>query len=125
MKNYESNLTSDTGLSLVIHAGFFAVLYLLLFHHSQSVLANLDMSLPALQVSQLASAQKADEWIIPNRKNHHPAKKAVVEKAEPEQTNSWVPAAQTAHQPRWVGNLIDPDSYPAVARSLDGAGKVV
>jgi TonB family protein len=125
MKTSESNLTNDTGLSFVIHAGFFAALYLLLFHHSTTVLANLDLSLPALQVSQLASAQKADEWIIPNKKNHHPVKKAEAEKADPEQTNSWVPAAQTAHQPRWVGNLIDPDSYPAVARSLDGAGKVV
>ena len=36
-----------------------------------------------------------------------------------------MPAAQTAHQPRWVGNLIDPDSYPAIARSLNGAGRVV
>ena len=125
MKNRESNLLNDTSLSLVIHAGFFVALYFFLFHHSQSVLANLDMSLPVLQVSQLASAQKADEWIIPSKKSHHPAKKVATEKAEPEQNSSWVPAAQTAHQPRWVGNLIDPDSYPAVARSLDGTGKVV
>ncbi len=121
----ENNLTAHTGFSFLVHGAVAGFLYLFLFHHSQTILANLDLSLPTLQVSQIASAQKADEWIIPSKKNHHPAKKAEAEKAEPEQNNTWVPAAQTAHQPRWVGNLIDPDSYPAVARSLGGDGKVV
>ena len=121
----ENNLVTDTGLSFGAHAAVVGLLYLSLFHHSQTVLANLDLSLPALQVSQMAAAQKADDWILPNKKNRHSAKKAAVEKAEPEQANSWVPAAQTARQPRWVGNLIDPDSYPSVARSLGGDGKVV
>ncbi len=122
---FESNLTTDTGLSFAAHGLVVGLLYFSLFHHSQTVLTNLDMSLPTLQVSQMAAAQKADEWIIPSKKHPHSAKKAESEKAEPEQANSWVPAAQTAHQPRWVGNQIDPDSYPAVARSLNGAGKVV
>ena len=121
----ESNLTTDTGLSFAAHGVVVGLLYFFLFHRSETVLANLVMSLPALQVAQLAAAQKADEWIIPNKKHPHSAKKAESEKAEPEQANSWVPAAQTAHRPQWVGNLIDPDSYPAVARALNGAGKVV
>jgi TonB family protein len=121
----ESDLTIDTGLSFAAHGVVVGLLYLFLFHHSETVLANLDLSLPALQVSQMAAAQKADEWIIPNKKHPRLVKKAESEKAEPEQSNSWMPAAQTAHQPRWVGNLIDPDSYPAIARSLNGAGRVV
>jgi TonB family protein len=122
----ESNLTADTGLSLVAHAVAAGLLYLFLFHHSQTILANLDLSLPTLQVAQARPAQPTDEWIIPNKKNHHPVKKAEPPKAVPEQQASpWIPASQTARRPQWVGNLIDPDSYPTVARSLGGTGKVV
>jgi TonB family protein len=121
----ESNLTADTGLSFVAHAAAAGLLYLLLFHHSQTILANLDLSLPTLQVAQARPAQPAEEWIIPNKKNPHPVKKVEPPKAAPEQASPWVPASQTARRPQWVGNLIDPDSYPAVARSLGGTGKVV
>jgi protein TonB len=121
----EGNLTADTGLSFVAHAAAAGLLYLLLFHHSRTILANLDLSLPTLQVARARPAQREDEWIIPNKKNHHPAKKVEPPKAAPEQASPWVPASQTARRPQWVGNLIDPDSYPAVARSLGGAGQVV
>jgi TonB family protein len=123
---YESNLTTDTGLSLVVHAGLIGALYLLLFHHSQTILADLDLTVQQVRVSQAAQSQPADEWIIPNRKNHNSPKKVVPEKAVTDEVKSpWVPASQTAHQPQWVGNLIDPDSYPAEARALGGDGKVV
>jgi TonB family protein len=102
-------------------------LYLLLFHHSQTILANLDLSVAALQVSQAAPSQPADEWVIPRKKNRQtPPKKVEPEKVTPEEVKSlWVPAAQTAHPPRWVGNLIDPDNYPAAARALGGTGRVI
>jgi TonB family protein len=125
MKTLKSNLIGDTGLSFLAHAGLVGALYLLLFHHSQTIVANLDLT-AALQVSPASQAQPAEEWIIPNKKGHPAVKKAEPQKAEPQEVKSvWVPAAQTAHQPRWVGNLIDPDSYPAVARSLGGTGKVI
>jgi TonB family protein len=126
MKRFESNLMTDTGFSLVVHAGIAGALYLLLFHPSQSVLANLDLNLSSLPISQTVTSRPEDEWIIPNKKNHNPVKKVEPEKVTPEEVkNVWVPAAQTARKPRWVGNLIDPDSYPAAARSLGGAGEVV
>jgi TonB family protein len=126
MRHLESNLTADTGLSFLVHAGLVGALYLLLFHHSQTILANLDLSVAALQVSQAAPSQPVEEWVIPRKKSHQAAKKAEPEKVTPEEVKSlWVPAAQTAHPPRWVGNLIDPDNYPAAARSLGGAGKVI
>ena len=128
MKTSENNLMADTGFSLLIHAGLVGALYLFLFHHSQTLLANLDLS-AALQVSQAIPSQPAEEWIIPDKKHPHPVKKVEPEKAKPEVPDSpknvWVPAAQTARRPRWVGNLIDPGSYPAAASSLGGEGKVV
>jgi TonB family protein len=126
MKNFEGNLTTDTGLSLLVHAGLVGALYLLLFHHSQTILANLDLTVPTIQVSPAAQTQPEDEWIMPSKKNHNAVKKIEPEKVTPEEVKSlWVPAAQTAHRPQWVGNLIDPDSYPAEARALGGDGKVV
>ncbi len=126
MKGNESNLIGDTGLSFLMHAGLVGVLYLSLFRHSQTILANLDLTIASLQVSQLAQVKPAEEWVIPNKKHHNAVKKVEPEKEKPlEEKSVWVPASQTAHRPRWVGNLIDPDSYPAVARSLGGAGKVI
>jgi TonB family protein len=55
-----------------------------------------------------------------------PVKKVEPEKIAPEEVKSaWVPAAETARKPQWVGNLIDPDDYPKVARQLGSDGQVV
>jgi TonB family protein len=129
MRDLESNLAKDTGLSLAAHSVAAGVLYLLLLvHHSQTVIANLDMTLAAITVQQSAQSKSVDEWILPNpnKKNHRALQKVVPEKVAPEVEKSvWVPAAQTSRQPRWVGNLIDPDNYPVVARQQGGDGRVV
>jgi TonB family protein len=130
MENLKDSLPTDTGISFAAHTVVTGILYLLLFHHSQTVLANLDLIPAAIRVAQ-AQTRIEDEWVLPNpnRKHPLPVKKAIPEKTLPEAPaspqNSWLPAAQTARQPRWVANLIDPDSYPSAARSLGGEGKVV
>jgi TonB family protein len=88
-------------------------------------MANLDLSLATIQVTQSEQVKPADEWIIPS-KNHKAVKKVIPEKATPEEIkNTWVPVADTAHAPKWIGNLIDSDEFTDVARQAGGDGKVV
>jgi len=131
MEDTPNSLPADTGISFAVHAFAAGFLYLLLFHPSQRVLATLDLS-QAARVPQ-DQARVVDDWVLPNpnRKHPLPVKKVVPEKAlldtpAPVSPSSvWVPASQTARKPQWVGNFIEPDSYPAAARALGGEGKVV
>lgn len=116
----EVNLTTGTGLSVVIHTLLAGVLYLFLFHQSKLAIGNVNLSLSSFSTAPIARPKPLDEWIVADRHHHyHPAPKA------PEKKPEWIPAAQTARQPAWVGNLLDPDDYPRAARQQGADGKVV
>jgi len=124
----ESSLTKDTGISLAVHAAIAGILYLLLLaHRSQAIVANIDMTLSTLTVQRTQTARIEDEWVLPNPqlRNRHALKKKLDTPVPVVEQSVWIPAAQTARQPKWVGNFIDPETYPTVARQQGGDGKVV
>ena len=118
---FEINLTTGTGLSLVVHALLVGVLYLILFHQSKLLINNINMSLSSFPTTAIARPKPLDEWIVADKHHHYRMVKKAPDPPKPE----WVPAAQTARQPAWVGNLLDPDDYPLAARQQGSDGKVV
>jgi TonB family protein len=114
-----SALTTGTFFSFLVHAGLFLVLYVLFMGNRSVVITNLEMD-------QVVT-QPPFKWTLP-KKGHHAAEKIIPEKVQPEPVESktvWVPESQTTRKPRWVGNLMDPDDYPSVARQSGSDGQVV
>ncbi len=112
-------LAAGTSLSILVHTALFLILYLLFFAHRSVVITDLEMN-PVV-------TQPPFKWTLP-KKGHQAAEKVVPEKVhlEPVQSQTvWVPESQTSRKPRWVGNLIDPDDYPSVARQSGSDGRVV
>jgi TonB family protein len=112
-------LAAGTVFSFLVHVGLFLILYAVFLGNRSVVITNLELD----QVV----AQPPFKWTLP-KKGHAAAEKIIPEKVQPEPVESktvWVPESQTARKPRWVGNLIDPDDYPSVARQSGSDGQVV
>ena len=115
----ETGLTAGTLFSFLIHAVVFTILYALFLAHRTTIVANLDMDPVA--------PQPPFKWTLP-KKGHHVSQMITPEKVLPEPVEAktvWVPASETSRKPRWIGNLIDPDDYPSVARQNGSDGRVV
>ncbi len=128
------NLGVGTTASLALHAGVAALLFLWaqgkLGLGAKPVLTELDLSAaPPAQHLAYGGPQPEAPWLISKKKvQPKPSKAATPEPAAtplPDNVGNWVPAAQTARKPQWIGNFITPSDYPAAARQEGSDGRVV
>jgi protein TonB len=139
MKYLQYNLASGTAFSVVVHIGIVSILYIWAFGHLKqntlpAIVTELDMStvIPAASVAK--PSKSAPVWVV-SKKKIQPAPAPEPEKTPVEPENDappavegagvWVPSAQTARKPRWIGNFITPSDYPAVARQEGNDGRVI
>jgi protein TonB len=133
MKYLRFDLKAGTMLSLFVHMAIGGILYLWAFgylkHNSLTIITELDMT--AVTPAQIAGRIVKPEppWLI-SRKKIQPLPPKLPEKEVPkppeaDDAGDYIPAAMTAHKPRWVGNFITPDDYPVVARQEGNDGRVI
>jgi protein TonB len=140
MRALQFNLTTGTTLSVFVHIGIVGVLYFWAFgylkHNAPTLITELDMT-TVIQAQPVGKpAKPAPAWVI-SKKKVQPAPTPEPEKplekevdtppagVEDNAAGVWVPAAQTARRPRWVGNFITQDDYPVLARQEGNDGRVI